>query len=52
MVEVKSIIAQREVVCLWGVVARYAHVTQRLDHKVHSIIVGRMKIEHTGTSTH
>ena len=48
--EVILVIAQRELVCLWGVVARYAHVPKRLDHIIHSIIVGRRKTEHTGTS--
>ena len=46
------VIAHRELVCLRGVVACYAHVPKRLDHIIHSIIVGRRKTEHTGTSTH
>ena len=50
--EVTIVIAQRELVCLWGVVARYAHVPKRLDHIIQSIIVGRRKTEHFGTSTH
>ena len=50
--EVILVIAHRELVCLRGVVACYAHVPKRLDHIIHSIIVGRRKTEHTGTSTH